>query len=438
MAQGVIGKPLPRPDGPPRSPAPPPMRPNTKSTSASRACSSPRPSRKGRVTRIDEAGALAMDGVIAVITDERLTTRSAQGTAGEAPPQHLPQVDYWGQPIALVVAETFEQARDAAKRLVVEYDADDTPPVSPDDPAVEWETRTPRRSVRAISPTRWREAAQPSTSTSPPRATPARRWSRMPRSRNGTAKPKLTVHSSLQMLNYNVPELADSLGLEEEQVHILSPYVGGGFGSKLGIAAECVAAAHRGDGTRPPGARGDEPAAGIPVRHAPFGDAPAPAPRRRRGRTPDRLRSRRLGHQPAGRGLRRTGPAGERVPLSRRQPAAPQLGGAHPPRDRGLRPRAGRGGRHAGARSGDGRTGQRRRHRPGRTAPAQYSRAPSHEGHPLLLAQAGRMSHARAPTRSAGTAPTARRAAAAKANGGSAPAWPAPPGSTISARPRRA
>ncbi len=65
-----------------------------------------------------------MPGVIAVISDQRLTARAAQGTANEAPEQDVCKVDYWGQPIALVVAETFEQARDAAKHLRIDYEAE--------------------------------------------------------------------------------------------------------------------------------------------------------------------------------------------------------------------------------------------------------------------------------------------------------------------------
>ncbi len=49
---------------------------------------------------------------------------------------------------------------------------------------------------------------------------------------------KLTVHASLQMLNYNITELADALELEEDNVRIVSRYVGGGFGSKLGVSEE--------------------------------------------------------------------------------------------------------------------------------------------------------------------------------------------------------
>ena len=54
---------------------------------------------------------------------------------------------------------------------------------------------------------------------------------------------KLVLHGSYQMLGYNRNELADSLDMDAENVRILSPYVGGGFGSKLGIAPEAIGAA---------------------------------------------------------------------------------------------------------------------------------------------------------------------------------------------------
>ncbi|MGR3755748.1 MAG: xanthine dehydrogenase family protein molybdopterin-binding subunit, partial [Tranquillimonas sp.] len=54
---------------------------------------------------------------------------------------------------------------------------------------------------------------------------------------------RLTLRGSYQMLKYNRNELADALGIHPNRVRILSPYVGGGFGSKLGLAPEAVAAA---------------------------------------------------------------------------------------------------------------------------------------------------------------------------------------------------
>ena len=53
----------------------------------------------------------------------------------------------------------------------------------------------------------------------------------------------LTLYGSYQMPSSDKLQLADALGLEPDQVRIIARYVGGGFGSKLGIAPESVAAA---------------------------------------------------------------------------------------------------------------------------------------------------------------------------------------------------
>ncbi|HAL90667.1 MAG TPA: xanthine dehydrogenase, partial [Erythrobacter sp.] len=147
---------------------------------------------------------------------------------------------YWGQPIALVVAETFEQARDAAKHLAVEYRPDDGAPLSPD--AVqpeEQEDETVRQGdlVHAMS-----EAAHSVdvTFTTKGHASAAMEPHAAIAQWDGD---QLTVHASLQMLNYNISELADAIDLPEEKVRLVSRFVGGGFGSKLGVSEETVAAA---------------------------------------------------------------------------------------------------------------------------------------------------------------------------------------------------
>ena len=198
---------------------------------------------KGRVTAIDKDAGLAMPGVVAVIDDARMISRSAQGTAGKAPDQNAQDVYYFAQPIALVVAETFEQARDAAKRLHVEYAAEDpeTLVLDPEDRRAQWSEQKPKSVHQGDLPHAMAAAAHAVDATytteghisaaMEPHATIAE-W-------DGEA---LTVHSSLQMLNFNLPELADSVDLPEDKVRIISRYVGGGFGSKLGISPECVAA----------------------------------------------------------------------------------------------------------------------------------------------------------------------------------------------------
>ena len=194
---------------------------------------------RGEVTSIDKDAALAMPGVIAVIDDKRMTTRPAQGTAGEAPEQGPRQVSYWGQPIALVVAESFEQARDAAKQLRVEYREEEGAPLDPQ--AVEPEEQegeTVRQGDLAHAMSQAAHSVDVTITTKghssaamEPHAAIAQ-W-------DGD---KLTVYASLQMPNYNISELADSLGMEEANIRLLSRFVGGGFGSKLGVSEETVAA----------------------------------------------------------------------------------------------------------------------------------------------------------------------------------------------------
>ncbi|MDR9778647.1 xanthine dehydrogenase family protein molybdopterin-binding subunit, partial [Rhizobium hidalgonense] len=77
---------------------------------------------KGTVQSIDEHSATAIDGVVAVVTDFKAFLRnSQQGGEKKAPTQGVKEVEYFGQPIALVVAKTFEAAREGAAALQVTY-----------------------------------------------------------------------------------------------------------------------------------------------------------------------------------------------------------------------------------------------------------------------------------------------------------------------------
>lgn len=183
----------------------------------------------------------AMPGVLDVITDERLIRNSAQGTANEAPVQGTSRAAYVGQAIAVVVAETFEQARHAAQAMTFEI-AGETVAVDPEAPETKVETPEKQQTnigdldgamssaAHAIDET-YRTGGHTSAPMEPHAAIAD--W------KDGN----VLLRGSLQMLKYNRNELADSLGIDPEHVRILAPYVGGGFGSKLGISAECVAAA---------------------------------------------------------------------------------------------------------------------------------------------------------------------------------------------------
>lgn len=195
------------------------------------------PFAKGQVTSIDESSVTGMPGVIKVITDRRLAARAAQGTANEAPKQDVCDVHYWGQPIALMVAETFEQARDAAKHLKFDFTAEEA---AFDPSAVETETKGGATKQGDLA-----HAMKEAHSSVDLNYTTEGHASAAMEPHASIAQwdgETLTVHASLQMLNYNITELADAMGLEESKVRLLAPFVGGGFGSKLGVSQDVIAA----------------------------------------------------------------------------------------------------------------------------------------------------------------------------------------------------
>src|SRR5579871_2033554 len=93
---------------------------------------------KGRIRSLDTSKAEGMPGVVLVFHHGnmekvyRLFPRQDDGTISEArPPFEDENIYYWGQFVALVVAETIEQARAAAEAVRVEYDVE-TPDVRHD------------------------------------------------------------------------------------------------------------------------------------------------------------------------------------------------------------------------------------------------------------------------------------------------------------------
>src|SRR5256884_2932611 len=86
---------------------------------------------KGRIVRIDSTEAEKMPGVLAVLHHGNMAhlyrpagALTEQSRPGESrPPFEDENVYYYGQFVALVIAETLEQAQDAAAHVHVEYDA---------------------------------------------------------------------------------------------------------------------------------------------------------------------------------------------------------------------------------------------------------------------------------------------------------------------------
>ncbi|WP_340313325.1 aldehyde oxidoreductase molybdenum-binding subunit PaoC [Rhizorhabdus argentea] len=200
---------------------------------------------KGTIRSIDMREAEAAPGVLTIVTAanagplKNSPSNTATLLAG-------PQIEHFDQAVALVVAETFEQARDAAKLVRVDYAAGQgtfdlaasrgharAAPVSfagPADTKVgDFDGAFARAAVKVdelyTTPDQSHMMMEPHASIAT--------W-------DGD---RLTLWTSNQMVAWGVRDMAITLGLPQENVRIVSPYIGGGFGAKLWIRADAVLAA---------------------------------------------------------------------------------------------------------------------------------------------------------------------------------------------------
>src|SRR5277367_2592431 len=200
---------------------------------------------KGRIKSIDTRRASRSPGVVLVLT-YRNAPEQGTGNHHEAHPVlNGPEVSYFGQPVAFVVAETFEQARAAAYLVSVTYDQSPGTYALRDGLA---DARKPHGGGAppdsAVGDFAGAFAAAPVqldvTYTTPlqsqammePHATLAM-W-------DGD---NLILHTSNQMLNQGREAVARTLDIPVENVRLISPYIGGGFGSKLWVNADAILAA---------------------------------------------------------------------------------------------------------------------------------------------------------------------------------------------------
>ncbi len=241
MAQGVLGAPLDRPEGRLKVAGAAPYAAEALPAGVAFGVFARATIAKGRLRDINADAVRSMPGILGVISDPRFLRNPAQGGAGKAPVQGVDRIDYVGQPIALVVAETVEQARHGAESLRPVFDAEPAA-VDPEAPDADLDRPEAKQFDQGDLDRAMKEAAFSIDVTyrTPTHASAAMEPHAAVADWRGD---RVEVRSSLQMLKYNRAELADSLGIGPEQVRLLSPYVGGGFGSKLGVAPEAVAAA---------------------------------------------------------------------------------------------------------------------------------------------------------------------------------------------------
>ena len=204
---------------------------------------------KGRVKEIDSSSLEAIPDIIKVVTDPEHFLRNAQqGGATKSPKQGVSEIFYHGQPIAVVIAETFEAATEGAKALKVTYE-DET-----NRAALNFTTELPNAHEvnEKKGSDKNSEKGNPEQSLADAAVT-LDRFYHTPSQNSAAMEPhatlahwegdKLIMYSSNQMLSSCKKQIVDALDLDPENVQLIARYVGGGFGSKLGISPESIAAA---------------------------------------------------------------------------------------------------------------------------------------------------------------------------------------------------
>jgi xanthine dehydrogenase YagR molybdenum-binding subunit len=197
---------------------------------------------KGRITAMDTAAASRAPGVIAVVTAQNAGTL-AKADLNTARLLGGPEIQHYHQAIALIVAETFEQARAAAGLLRVEYGRADG---AYDLAAARASAAKPQGGDgdSAVGDFDAAFAAAPVTIDAS-YTTPGHSHAMMePHATIASWKDgELYLWTSNQMIDWGRRGIAQTLGLPKEKVHLSSPYIGGGFGGKLFPRTDAILAA---------------------------------------------------------------------------------------------------------------------------------------------------------------------------------------------------
>ena len=194
---------------------------------------------KGEITSIDTSEAEKQPGVLAVITyqnaeklkafDENLPALS---TTSIQPVLQSPKVNYYGEYVGLVVAETFEQAQHAARLVTVEYKKED-PKINFKDFRSEAyrpeDSSDYSRGDLEAGLAEADEKIEATYNTPIEHHHPMEMHAIIASWENG----KVKAFASQQMIDNAAITIADTFRIPKENVRVIAPYVGGGFGSKL-------------------------------------------------------------------------------------------------------------------------------------------------------------------------------------------------------------
>jgi xanthine dehydrogenase YagR molybdenum-binding subunit len=198
---------------------------------------------RGRITNIDESDSRAVPGVLDILTHHNMEGAikptklfSDDGYAGSTiMPLASDQIRHDGQIVAVVLAETFEAAREAAHRLKISYAAE--PPTAGFDSSGATTVAAKDASSKHEDPA----VGDAATAFSDAPVTVDQRYATPTQHHNpielfttscAWSDGKLTVWEGSQNVTGIKHGLAQQLGIDPEKIRVISPFIGGAFGSR--------------------------------------------------------------------------------------------------------------------------------------------------------------------------------------------------------------
>ena len=200
---------------------------------------------RGRVRAIDETAARALPGIVEIMTFRNAPRVTQTGfsmpeSIAYMEPHLMPlqngDIMYWGQHIAVVIARTFEAARAGAEKLRIDYH------VEANESELNDRTRaTKERAEEFMGQPLNVERGNPDAALASAHATIDATYT-TPEETHNALEPAatiaswshgdLTVYDSTQWIVGTQKTLAHLFAIAPERVRVISPFVGGGFGSK--------------------------------------------------------------------------------------------------------------------------------------------------------------------------------------------------------------
>ncbi|WP_244639593.1 xanthine dehydrogenase family protein molybdopterin-binding subunit [Aureimonas endophytica] len=210
---------------------------------------------KGRIVHLETGAAEAAPGVVLVMTHRNaprmkpmplfMTAEKAAG-GSSLPIMQDAEIHWNGQPVALVLAESQEEADHAVSLIEARYE---TAPAMTSFAAAKAKGTTPGLFMGQPLGTKVGDAAG-ALAAAPHKVdavytTP--RHNHNPIELHAATVhwqgDRLRIHDATQAVGHTAWSVAQVFGLDEAQVHVTSPYVGGGFGSKTLWPHQVLAAA---------------------------------------------------------------------------------------------------------------------------------------------------------------------------------------------------